>query len=98
MRSHTLEPFTRLMLNKRNFKWTKIKQDALNQINRIVARDTLLTCLDFNETFKINTNASAFQLGSVIIQKGKPINLYSRKITDPQKRYTVTEQKLTIIV
>ena len=51
MRSHTLEPFTKLMLNKRNFKWTKIKQDALNQINRIVARDTLLTHPNFKEAF-----------------------------------------------
>ena len=32
--------------------------------------DTLLTYPGFNETFKIHTDASAFQLGAVISQKG----------------------------
>ena len=63
-----------------------------------MARDTLLTYLDFNETFKMHTNASAFQLGAVIIQKGKPIPFYSRKLTDAQQRYTVTEREILSIV
>ena len=75
---------------KREFKWTQFEQDAFNKIERIVARDTLLTCTDFNETFKINTNASAFQLGAVIRQKVKPIAFCSRKLTDYQQQYIVT--------
>ena len=35
--------------------------------------------MDFNEEFKIHTDASKFQLGAVIIQKGKTIALYIRK-------------------
>ena len=54
--------------------------------------DTLLTYLDFNEAFKIHTNASVFQLGAVIIQKVKPIALYSIKLTGAQQQYTVTEK------
>ena len=60
------------------------------EIKRIVACDTLLTYPDFNETFKIHTDVSAFQLGAVIRHKGKPIASYSRKLTYSQKRYTVT--------
>ena len=59
-----------------------------------MAHDNLLTCPDFNETFKIHTNASKFQLGAVISHKGKSIAFYGRKLTDSQKRYTVTEKKL----
>ena len=55
-----------------------------------MARDTLLNYLDFNETFNIHIDASAFQLGVVVSQKGGPIAFYSRKITDDQQRYTVT--------
>ena len=58
---------------KRNFKRKQVEQDALDKIKRILAHDTLLTYPDFNETFKIHTDASAFLLGAVIIQKGKPI-------------------------
>ena len=60
--------------------------------------DNLLTDQDFNETFKIHTDASAFQLGAVIIQEGKPIDFYSRKFTDSQQRFTVTEREILRIV
>ena len=74
-RSHTLAPLTKITSNKKKFKWTKIKQDAFDEINRIVARDNLLTYPDFNETFKIHTNASVFQLGDFVRQKVKPITI-----------------------
>ena len=74
-RSHTLAPLTRLTSIKRKFKWAQAEQDDFKKIKRIVARDTLLTYLYFNETFKIHTDASAFQLGAVIIHKVKPIDL-----------------------
>ena len=63
-----------------------------------MARDNLLTYPDFNETFKINIDASALQLGAIISQKGKHIAFYSRKLTDDQQQYTVTERELLIIV
>ena len=59
-----------------------------------MAHDTLLTYLDFVETFKTHTGASAFQLGLFINQKGKPIAFYSIRLTDPQQWYTVTDREL----
>ena len=56
----------------------KVKQDAFDKIKRIVAHNTLLTYPGFNDTFKIHAGASAFQLGTVISRKGKPMPLYSR--------------------
>ena len=47
----------------------KVEQDAFKKIKRIVARGTLLTYPDFNETFKIHTDASALQLREVISQE-----------------------------
>ena len=63
-----------------------------------MAHNTLSTNPDFNETFKSHTDASAFQLGAVIIQKGKPIASYGRKLTDDQQLYTVKETELLSIV
>ena len=45
-----------------------------------------------------NWNASAFQLGAVIIQKGKLVALYGRKLTYDQQRYTVTDKEVLIII
>ena len=50
--------------------------------------------MDFNKGFEMNTDISDFQLVAVNSQEGKPIFFYSRKLTTPQKRYTVTEMKL----
>ena len=88
-RSHALEPLTKLTYIKIYFKWTRVEQDYFNGIKRIVDRNTLLTDTDFNETFKIHTDASTFQLGTFISQKGKPIAFYSRKLTCAQQQCIV---------
>ena len=77
-----LAPLTRLTSIKRKFKQTQVDQDDFNKIKRIVARNNLLTYPDFNETFKICTNDSTFQLGAIVGQKNKPIASYSRKLND----------------
>ena len=86
------------MSNKRKFKCTEVEQDAFDEIKRTVDRDTLLTYPDFNETFKIHTDASTLQLGGVISSKGKLIAFYSSHLTDAQTRYTVTERELLRIL
>ena len=51
-----------------------------------------------NEIFKIHTDANSFQLGAVIGHKDKPIDFYSRRLTDSQQRYKVTYKELLCIV
>ena len=63
-----------------------------------MARDTLLTYPDSNENFKIHTDASNLKLGAIILKKGKSIAFYSRKRTESQQMYTVTERELLSII
>ena len=90
--SHKLLPLTKLKSIKRNFKWTEVEQDVLDENKRIVARDTLLTYPGFNELFKIHTDAIVFLLVAVISQKFKPIYFYSRKLSGFRQRYAVMER------
>ena len=62
-----------------------------------MASDTLLTYPDFNEEFKIHTDARNFRLVGVIIQKCKLIAFYIRKLTDAHERCTVTKIDMSII-
>ena len=64
--SHTLDPLTKLMSIKIYFKWTQSEQDSFDKIKRIVSHDNLSTYPDFDEMFKIYTDASTFQLGAVV--------------------------------
>ena len=59
---HTFATLTKLTSIKRNFSCTEVEQDAFDKIKQIVAHNTLLSYSSFNETFKIHTDASAFQL------------------------------------
>ena len=63
------------MSSKVEFKWTKIEQNAFDENKRVLSQGNLLDYGYFNEALKINTDASNFKLGAVIIQKGKPITL-----------------------
>ena len=46
----------------------------------------------------IYTDASTKQLGAVITQDNRPIAFFSRKLSDAQSKYTVTELELLAIV
>ena len=89
-RSNLLQPLTELTSKEVEFKWTHIEQKQLDEMKRIITCDALLIYPDSNKSFDIHTDASKFQIGSEIIQDGEPIAFYSRKLTKPQQRYTLT--------
>ena len=79
-------------------KWEPIHQDAFDKIKQAITNDVMLSFPDFNRPFKIQTDASDFQLGSVIMQGRKPIAFYSRKLNKAQRNYTVGEREMLSIV
>jgi hypothetical protein len=48
--------------------------------------------------FEIYSDASSLQLGAVITQRGRPLAFFSRKLSDTQRKYSVTELELLSIV
>ncbi len=58
----------------------------------------MLAYPDFSKPFDIYTDASTKQLGAVITQDNRPIVFFSRKLSDAQSKYTVTELELLAIV
>ena len=92
-RSHTISPLPKLIYITKKLQWTKVKQDDFDEIKRIVDRDTSLTYLDFDETFKIHTHASAFQLIAFIIQKFKYIVFTAKTVTEREILITIETLK-----
>ncbi len=52
----------------------------------------------YSKVFEIYTDASSKQLGAVITQDYRPIAFFSRKLSDTQRKYSVTKIELLAIV
>ncbi len=53
---------------------------------------------DYSKVFEIYTDASSKQLGAVITQDNRPIAFFSQKLSDTQRKYSVTKIELLTIV
>ena len=69
-------------------------QQAFEEIKRTVYEEVIVAYPVYEELFEIYTDAPTKQLGAVITQNGKPIAFFSRKLSTPQTKYSVTEQEL----
>ena len=97
-RSHILAPLSKLVSKNVPFKWEQEQEQAFQEIKRVIATSTALAYPDFTKPFHIYTDASNKQLGSVLMQEGKPLAFYSRKLNSAQRNYTTGEQELLSIV
>ena len=94
-RTHVLAPLTALT-GKCSFIWTTECQQAFDQMKALVSSDALLTFPDHMQPFDIKTDASEYQLGSVIKQHGCPVAYYSRKLNSAQCNLTEFRQPLQV--
>ncbi len=96
--SHLLTLLTVLTKKNVKFKWTKEHQQVFNSLKNSPTLKVVLVYQEFSVPFEIYSDTSKYHIRSIITIKAKPLAFYSRKLTNPQTRYIVTELKLLAIV
>ena len=88
---HELTGVGRFMLGQR-------QEIAVLAMNTMLAADTMSYYPDLNKPFDIYTDASKYQMGTVIIKDGHPNAYWSKKHTDSQGGYDTIEKELLAVM
>ena len=101
-RSHLIAPFTKLLQGLEGKKtpivWTDDLTKCFEEVKQVIASEALNVYPDHNKPFDVLTDSSDYQMGATILQEGKPICYFSRRLTAPQSRYSTIEKELLAIV
>ena len=100
--SHILAPLTKLAaetikskgLNKKKvpWKWEQEHQDAFDKAKKMIKSEAELAIPGWAKPFDLYSNESDVQLGATLVQNGKPLGFYNRKLNAAQMNYTVGEK------
>jgi transposase InsO family protein len=102
-RAHLLSPFTKLQNGLEGNKkapivWTDELEKCFQEVKAVLARDALLAFPNHNEPFDVFTDSSDYQMGAAILQNGRPVAYFSKKLSPSQLNYTTMEKELLAIV
>ncbi len=78
--------------------WDEVHQRAFNHVKATIAKDVVLAYPDYSKVFEIYTDASNKQLGAVITQDNRPIAFFSWRLSNAQRKYSITKIELLAIV
>ncbi len=83
---------------KKPCRWDPIHQQVFDNVKAAIAKETVLAYPDFSKPFEIYMDTSSTQLETVITQDNMPIAFFSRKLSEMQQKYSVTEIEFLAIV
>lgn len=72
--------------------------NSFEELKTLLTTHPILKYPDFNKPFKINTDASCYALGAVLLQEGHPISYASRTLNTHEIKYGTPEKELLGVV
>ncbi|KAK4382075.1 Retrovirus-related Pol polyprotein from transposon.6 [Sesamum angolense] len=96
--SEIARPMMDLLKKTETWDWTPQCQVAFDNLKRAMVTDPMLALSDMSKPFTVETDASDFALGGVLMQDGHPLAFESRKLKDVERRYSVHEKELLAVV
>jgi hypothetical protein len=84
--------------SKETFVWVLSQQQAFDDLNNRLCSSLVLSLLDHQYPFEIETNASDYVVGIVLTQHGHPMAYHSETLSDVVRKYPSYEKKMHSIV
>ncbi|KAL5581856.1 hypothetical protein UlMin_014298 [Ulmus minor] len=86
--SKTAAPLTELLKRGVTWDWGIVCEADFQELKNAMMRDPVLALPDISKPFEVQTDASDFALGGVLLQEGHPVAYESRKLSGAERRYT----------
>ena len=83
---------------KENFCWLESQQKAFVELKHRLCSSPLLTLLDLQQSFEIETDAFDYDIGVVLTQKGHPVAYHSETLFDTVRKYPTYDKERYSIV
>jgi hypothetical protein len=91
-------PLNDLMKKGVSFRWGAVQDQAFHTLVDKLTHAPLLQLLDFGKTFELQCDASGIGIGCVLLQEGKPVTYFSKKLSGPSLNYSTYDKELYALV
>ncbi|GJZ16401.1 putative reverse transcriptase domain-containing protein [Tanacetum coccineum] len=76
------------------FEWTKKHEDTFLFLKRNISEALVLALPNLQRPFELETDASSYAMGAVLLQEGKPVAYHSEMFQGAQKNYPSYDKEL----
>lgn len=94
--AHIAQPLTE-QLKKDSFNWTVSATEAFERLKSAMVSPPVLKMPDFQQTFVLETDASGYGVGAVLLQSNRPIAYFSKLLGLKARQKSVYEKELIAI-
>lgn len=98
----SLSPITALLKKGRKFEWTATCEESFRKIKEQLISAPVLNCPDYDLSFVLQTDASAFGIGAVLTQgeegNERVICYLSRSLTKQERNFSTTERECLAVL
>jgi hypothetical protein len=91
-------PLNRLLRKHVPWLWDSACEDAFICLKRSLSEAPVLKIPEPGKPFRVVCDASQVGVGAVLIQDGRPCAYFSRRVTDAEYNYHITEKELLAVV
>ncbi|KAJ7982631.1 Retrotransposon protein, putative, Ty3-gypsy subclass [Quillaja saponaria] len=96
--SRKAAPLTELLKKGTVWHWGEPCQTAFEDMKLAMINDPVLALPDISKPFEVQTDASDYALGGVLLQESHPVAYESHKLSQAEMRYTAQEKEMLAVI